>query len=344
MTLASSVKLLSPEEILTRSDEEIPFLRLPDTGQVFADRSLRLRQLAANHAMRDYLLFVADMATAQHEALQLAQTLVLPDQAQIRHAARGGLPLLPPADWKRSPQWQDDLVFILDKLLTHLPDGQTRAVVQSLKAQSPTTTELQADRLLTGVMLGLDLATAPLLAAALQVHWVRLVTQIQATYPDAAFGRIDNGTICPCCGSKPTASISRIGAKESGARYMHCCLCQTQWHMVRIKCARCEDSKSISYRELDPLEGIDVAPTGAPRGTVRAECCDACGHYSKVVYMDKDAYVEPVADDLASLTLDLLTADSGMLRHGVNLMLLFGDGGEAQDAALSEPGSKHGDG
>ena len=41
--------------------------------------------------------------------------------------------------------------------------------------------------------------------------------------------------------------------------------------------------------------------------------------------MDKDAHAEPVADDLASLTLDLLVSETGAQRHGVNLMLLFGD-------------------
>jgi FdhE protein len=34
-----------------------------------------------------------------------------------------------------------------------------------------------------------------------------------------------------------------------------------------------------------------------------------------------------VADDIASLSLDLLVSQTGMQKHGVNLMLLFGDGG-----------------
>jgi FdhE protein len=42
-----------------------------------------------------------------------------------------------------------------------------------------------------------------------------------------------------------------------------------------------------------------------------------------------------VADDLASLTLDLLVADEGYTRHGVNLLLLFGD----DDSVPPEPGS-----
>jgi FdhE protein len=56
---------------------------------------------------------------------------------------------------------------------------------------------------------------------------------------------------------------------------------------------------------------------------------DDCGHYVKVVQMDKDPYAEPVADDLAGVTLDLLLSETGVQRHGINLMLLFGDPGAA---------------
>ena len=41
--------------------------------------------------------------------------------------------------------------------------------------------------------------------------------------------------------------------------------------------------------------------------------------------MDKDAYVDPVADDLATVALDLLVSDTGLQRHGVNYMLLWGE-------------------
>ena len=34
---------------------------------------------------------------------------------------------------------------------------------------------------------------------------------------------------------------------------------------------------------------------------------------------------DPAADDLASLTLDLLVSEAGYQRHGLNLMLLFGE-------------------
>ena len=61
---------------------------------------------------------------------------------------------------------------------------------------------------------------------------------------------------------------------------------------------------------------------------VQAEACSECGHYLKLVHADRDVMAEPVADDLATLTLDLLVAETGLQRHGVNLLLLFGESEE----------------
>jgi FdhE protein len=177
-------------------------------------------------------------------------------------------------------------------------------------------------------MLGLDIAAAPLVAAALQTYWTHLVlaTQAAGTQRLAPFGRTDDPTRCPCCGSLPTASISRIGADDSGYRYLHCSLCSSQWHMVRIKCSHCQGTKGIHYQSLQPLAD-DAAAPGVERSAVQAETCDECRYYLKIVHMERDAHVDPAADDLASVTLDLLVSDAGFQRHGVNLMLLFGDPG-----------------
>jgi len=118
--------------------------------------------------------------------------------------------------------------------------------------------------------------------------------------------------------------VSRIGGDSAGTRYLHCALCSSQWHLVRIKCARCLQTKGIHYQSLQQADAQEPA-TGAPRAAVEAETCDECGHYLKIVHMERDAHVEPVADDLATVTLDLLVSEAGFERHGVNLMLLFGD-------------------
>jgi FdhE protein len=92
--------------------------------------------------------------------------------------------------------------------------------------------------------------------------------------------------------------------------------------MVRIKCTRCEGTKGIHYQSLEPVAGT---PVGARQANVEAETCDECGSYLKIMRMERDHEVEAVADDLATLTLDLLVSEAGYQRHGSNLLLLFGD-------------------
>ena len=84
-------------------------------------------------------------------------------------------------------------------------------------------------------------------------------------------------------------------------------------------------------RALNELRGVEapdqpaIDARVAERAAVEAETCEACRHYLKIVHMERDAHVEPMADDLATLTLDLLVSDAGYQRHGTNLLLLFGD-------------------
>ena len=60
------------------------------------------------------------------------------------------------------------------------------------------------------------------------------------------------------------------------------------------------------------------------KGAVKAEACSTCGAYLKLFYREKMPDAEPLADDVASLTLDLLAAQEGWGRSGVNLFLLGG--------------------
>lgn len=332
-TTSTSQKLLSPEEIAVRAGEQLTFLHLPDAG-VFAARAVRLRQLADGHAMRDFLLFVAELADAQHRALKGGAVVPLPTEAQVEAAAREGRPLLPADTWARDAVWRDGLRTLLRDLAGHLADGPARAAALQLADATDEHLETQAGRLLTGVMLGLDLAAAPLIAAGLQLQWVRLVQQTASAHtggPVAAFGRIDDATVCPCCGSRPVASVERLGAE--GARYLSCGLCATQWHYVRIKCTHCQSTKGISLQNLVAADA--ASPEVQP--AVQAECCSECGHYLKLMHPARDNALEPVADDLASLTLDLLVSEEGLHRHGLNLLLLFG---EPEDSA-PPPGRGH---
>ena len=131
----------------------------------------------------------------------------------------------------------------------------------------------------------------------------------QAPYTEPA-------SICPVCGSAPVASVLRIGGNIAGHRYLHCSLCATEWHMVRIKCSHCESTKGVRYQGAEDAEG----KIGE---VVQAETCTACHTYRKLVNQEKDPYAEPLADDLASLTLDLLMGDTDFSRASGNPLLFI---------------------
>lgn len=339
MSSAQARPLLSPEEIAVRAGQEAQFFRLPVRGEVFAERDIRLRQGAAGNSMRDYLLLMADVVRAQHDVLQTYPTVKLPSAADIDAASRAGMPLLPVEHWPRDPAWREGFTRILDAVLARLPAGPARDSVASLRAADVDVIERQADRLSQNITFGLDFAAAPFIGAALQAYWTHMVIATQELHgkgPIAPFGRIDDATRCPCCGGLPVASVSRIDPGQGGLRYLQCSMCSTQWHMVRIKCTHCQSTKGIHYQSLQ-LAAAE-APAAAT-AVVEAETCDECGSYLKIVRMERDPHVEAMADDLATVTLDLLVSEAGYQRHGANYMLLFGDPESPPDT----PGSQ-GDG
>ncbi len=297
--------ILQPGEI-ERPAGEIPFLHIPQRHSVFLDRARRLRTLAQNHTMKDFLLFMAGLCEAQQAALDVFPDVPLPQEAQLKLCREHGMPPLSAQSWKRAPAWQDALHQIAAQVTASATPASNEAL-DRLQQMDGAALEKLADAILSGTYLGMDLATAPFAAAALQVYWTHMAT----TLGTSAFGRNDIANLCPVCASPPAASIVRIGGAEQGLRYLGCSLCETQWHMVRAKCSNCESTKSIAYY---PIEGASDA--------VKAESCDECGSYLKISYMDKDPNADPVADDLATLALDLMMGESGVSRSGPNLFLM----------------------
>jgi FdhE protein len=98
-------------------------------------------------------------------------------------------------------------------------------------------------------------------------------------------------------------------------RYLVCSLCATEWNMARVKCTACNTDKGVQYLSLTRDENAKA--TDAP---TRAEVCDECKSYLKIFYQEKDPQVEPNADDLATLALDVLVDEQGYGRSGPNLL------------------------
>ncbi|HTQ00411.1 MAG TPA: formate dehydrogenase accessory protein FdhE [Casimicrobiaceae bacterium] len=306
-------RLLSPEEIASQAGSGIPFLVLPARGDVFRARADRLRQLAPDHAMSDYLRFIAHVADAQQRSLDTSPPFRLPPPSALDACREHGMPPLNVQTHARDPLWRDELRRLL-RDVADAATGRQREIVVALELSRDELYEAQASKLVAGVTLGLDTATAPLIAAGLQVYFTHLALALgeQAIVPTGV------ATLCPCCASRPTAGVLRVGGASSGYRFLHCSMCSAQWHMVRVKCASCEGTKGISYLALD-----DGGPPG--RRTASAEVCDECGSYLKLLSMESDPGVDAVADDLATLALDLLVSETGRSPCGVNFMLLHGD-------------------
>lgn len=311
-------RILERGQIETLASRSIPRVRLPDRDAVFARRAARLHALAAGSAIEGYLLFLAAIADAQQHALAQFHPR-LPTAEQIQRAAGFGMPPLPANSWPRDGQWLAMLRDLAGAVAsnTAMPAGVV-AICQQIAASPSERIETQADALLAGLTETIDLATAPLIMAALQVHWVALT----AAFASAEQVKpLDVPGLCPLCGSLPVASIVRAQTPYQGYRYLHCALCGCEWHMVRVHCSHCgADGKHVAYQTL---LGADTTEDAAALkdAAVRAESCDACHGYRKILYQEKDMAVDPVADDLATLALDLLMTEKDFHRVSGNPML-----------------------
>ena len=152
----------SAEDIAAREPREPGFLILPEASTCFAEREMRLRQLAAGHPMGDFLRFVADIAHLQQEALDRFPAVPLPDAEALRQAALFGQPPLPAAHWPRDPAWQA-CVRDMAHALSHKAPEAALSALKTLEQASGEWLETQADRLLNGISTGLDVAAAPLI-------------------------------------------------------------------------------------------------------------------------------------------------------------------------------------
>lgn len=353
---SATVRVMPAEEIAARAGGKTEAFRWPERATFFAERAMRLRQLAAGHAMGDFLRFASRLAQAQQAALtRLGQSsgIPIPDAAAIDRASIAGVPPLSAADWARDPAWQRVLRDIVEAMRPETPAGPAADALARLanpQVADEVFLERQADALLTGVMAGLDLATAPIVAAALQVVWTHMAIEVARAHAERGasntepVGKLDDAGICPCCGSRPVVSITRSSDGMAGQRYLHCSLCGTEWYLPRVQCAHCAaaGAEKVAYQSLDHHDAPgddDDSRARAAKAAIQAETCDACGHYLKIIHGEREPLAEPVADDLASITLDLLVAESGKQRHGVNLMLLFGDPGPDDSADAPQAAS-----
>ena len=330
-------RLLEPGEIESLDHNAIPRLLLPQARSLFTARAARLRQLANNditgipvgESMQGYLRLMAALVDAQAAvaASLPAGTFSLPDAAEIALSLEHNMPPLP-VSGARPASWRTVFAALLDQLAPLSKDQpQLAAVLAQLRELDAAQLEGCADAVLAEVTEGVDPLHAPFVAAALQVVWAMRASQLDSP----AVQPLVTNTLCPVCGSHPVASVIRIGGQSQGYRYLHCSACASEWHMVRVKCSCCEHTSKIAYQSLETNEDkAEVAADPAlinkandPSKVARAETCEDCKTYRKIFNQEHDFNVEPLADDLASLTLDLLVGEAGYARASGNPLLWF---------------------
>jgi FdhE protein len=273
---------------------------------LFAHRAARFVALAAGHELEPYLRFLALIATAQHEIQPELPPARAPSGEEGEQAAKHGMPVVLHTDYQPDDVAETTIVRLLDRLV--LGDAPTEATVvaESLRRASRSERSRMAALALKSPTPVDGAARHALLAAGLQVHFARLAAQLDAgrlkAVADAA---------CPVCGSPPVTSAVVGWPKAHNTRFCACSLCGTMWNVVRVKCVICGSTDGISFRAIE----------GAP-DTIKAETCEKCRSYVKVLYQVKDPALEPFADDVASLGLDMLLGQEGWKRGGRNPFLM----------------------
>ena len=223
------------------------------------------------------------------------QFRVPPTSMSAARTAEGPGPLAADGH-RRAPAWREALALILSRIdCSALPD-QTRDVLSRLPDLDA---DLIADAFLHGTVPSGQAGEALFITAGLQVYF----THRAAALPVNDLRLLAQRGLCPVCGSAPVAGVITAAGKAPGIRYLHCGLCATAWNHVRTVCIGCGESKGLASQEIE-----------GGNGAVKAETCDICHGYAKMLYQAADMAVEPMADDLASLGLDMLVAEAGWSR------------------------------
>jgi FdhE protein len=280
-----------------------PLAFLPDPDRLFATRARRFLFLAEHDPrLGPYLALLGELTALQ---ARLVDELPEPDPIPTERIEQARTYRMPPID--REALATDEVLH--ETLMTLSDQAQALDMPQPAKLalQAVLASDL-ADRhwLLENILsdrIPEDSAAPHLFAAAaVQVHMARLAASLDAS----SLVPIRAGT-CPTCGGRPATSSVMAAQGIENVRYATCACCATQWNEVRIKCLCCGSTKGISYRSVETDEAA-----------VKAEICSECDSWVKILYLGRNHSLDPIADDVGSLGLDLLMKETGFGRGGVN--------------------------
>lgn len=297
-----SIRILPENEIKqAAASYTAPPLLFSNPKNLYQRRAARLRELAQDHPLADYLLFAAAIADTQ---LALLESMPIPQDPRLQ-ALSGEQLANKPLDvknWQRDPIWRKLLTALLEKLKPSAND-QILTTIEWLEKAADSELEELADNILAQEFATISSDKAVFVWAALSLYWLQLVQQIPH---NAKQESTENLHCCPVCNTAPTASLVHFGSQQ-GLRYLHCALCESEWNMVRSQCSNCGQNKELDYWSIDDY-----------MAAIRSESCGSCKSYLKIMFQEKEPKVEVIADDLASLFLDMEMEEKGFMKSGLN--------------------------
>ncbi len=302
-----SASSIQPDPSAIGGVPKAPFALTPNLARFFQERATRFEVLAATSNLGPYLRFLSGIVRLQADLVSELPPIEPIRAEQIAQARDGAMPPIDRAAMVLTDDYRQTLSLFLDKAeLIEKPAAAAEALA-AVRSADERTLGWMIDNVIADNLPVEALAHHLYVAAATQVHAARLAAGLDA----ARLVPVRVG-VCPSCGGKPVASMVIGFQGAEGARYAGCCCCSTMWNEVRVKCLSCGSTKGVGYRAVE-IDG------GEP--VIKAEVCDNCHSWTKILYQNKNPSLDMVADDVASLGLDLLMKDSEYRRAGFDPFL-----------------------
>lgn len=293
MKMASDI----PLSFVDKSPLALKPLKAANPEKIYQHRARRLAQLAQDSPLADYLKLCQILVSTQQK---LAATDMAPMiDAEVPYP-------LSLSQTQTAQDWLKALQALLTELVSQVPTHLV-PVLQELQQQSPTQLLEWGTQLRQGEFSVVPAQFSLFIWAGLSLYWSHWAPMVIARMD---VNKVKQSSLCPVCGSHPVASMI-VDEPREGLRYLHCSLCESEWHYVRAHCTCCEQSREMSIWSFDDHEAA-----------VRIESCEACKGYTKMLFTNRLPLLDAAADDIASMGLDAELNAKGYGATTVNPLLL----------------------
>lgn len=282
---------------------QTPLLFYPNPQTLYSHRAKRLQTLTATSPFSNYLDFCEKIVTAQAKLLE-TKPIKIDLTDIVASATANNLAPLSISHYPLSTQWMDYMYPIMDAVID--VNDAINSTIHDLKNNTQDELLNKATALLTGQLATVDNNESLFIWSALSLYYCQLASQLPGK---AVAQSSQQNWLCPVCASSPVASVIHMG-DNIGLRYLHCSLCESEWHVPRAQCTNCDNLENITYYSLDN-----------ELSAIKTECCERCHSYLKIFSQEKEPHLDIIADDIDSLLLDMETEKQQFAKSGINPLL-----------------------